>query len=123
MSFVSCQDKKSDVYYQYGTKEYRGKEDSLKINTEEAAELLATYYFNENPEAEHLNLELDVIFNDYYVFSDKVILYNAKSGDYSMEGTYWINGITKQIKKSDKKSVKMLLQIPKVGFVQEFKNK
>ncbi|MGV0924846.1 hypothetical protein [Empedobacter tilapiae] len=122
LNFFSCEDKKQDDFFAYGTREYTLKEASLNIKTDEAALLFSNYYFKENPKEESLTLRLDIIYGDYYIFSNKIILYNAKSGDYITENTYWVNGKTKQIEKSDVKKIKILLSIPKKTFIQEYHN-
>lgn len=111
-----------NVYYCYGTTEYKEKEKSLKINTEEAASILAENYFLSNPDKNDVLINLDIIYNDHYIFSDKLILYNTKTGEYIVENTYWVDGNTKKITKPDKNMLRVMLKIPKNFFEKKYEN-
>lgn len=121
-NLLGCLNKK-DSYYVYGKKDYIEKERAFNFNTKEAAKLFAKNYFSKNPDKKNVLIRLDIIYDNYYVFSDKIILYNAKTGYYPTEKTYWVDGNTGELIKPKKKKLKINLEIPKkLYFKKEFKN-
>ncbi len=119
LNIFSCK-KQQQEYYFYGTKEYLEKEQSLSINTEQAALIFVKNYFQDNPSEKQVTVSLDIIYNDCYIFSNHWFLSNPKTGDYFLEKSYWINGKTKEIKKIDNEKLNLLIKTPMERFEKKF---
>ncbi|MEC5395853.1 hypothetical protein [Bergeyella sp. RCAD1439] len=119
-------------YYVYGTKEYQQREKQLKIDTKQAAQMFAKYFFEKYNDKNEIEVNLRIIYDDYYIFSDGVILYNHKIGEYFLGNTTWVNGNTGEIFNSDKEKLNINLPEPstkdildgekKTYFTQKFYN-
>lgn len=119
-------------YYLYGTKEYLQREKQLKVDTKQAAQIFAKYFFEKYNDKNEIEVNLQIIYDDYYIFSDRAILYSHKTGEYFLGNTIWINGNTGEIFNSDKEKLNIILPIPstkdilvgkkKTFFIQKFYN-
>lgn len=121
LNIFSCSENERNKFYCYGTNEFKSEEENLKINTEDAALIFAEHYFKENLDKNVLTVNLDIIYNNFYVLSNHLILYNSKTEEYIVEETFWVNGDTKKIRKSDKNVLKIKLKIPKQFFRKEYR--
>ena len=71
-----------------------------------------------------IKVNLNIIYDGYYIFSASTILYNHKTGEYFLNNTYWVNGQTGEIIKPNKKKLDIILSLPlKEVFDKEFTNK
>ena len=114
----------SKDFFCFGTEEYKQKEKKNRINTDEAADLFAKYFFEKHPEKNKIKVNLNIIYDGYYIFSASTILYNHKTGEYFLNNTYWVNGQTGEIIKPNKKKLDIILSLPlKEVFDKEFTNK
>lgn len=114
----SCKNKKID-YFIYGSPEYTKKEEELNLNTNEASIIFTNYYFSKNPDKQNVKINLDIIYDGHYIFSDKIILYNKKTEIYYTENTYWVNGFSGDIMKSKEKKLKIHIPFPKQFYLKE----
>ena len=110
MGFFSCFSSKSTAYF-YGTSEFRNKVEGFDISIDQAAEICAKYIFEQNEDIDETFTSLQVVYKDYYIFSD--FMFSPKSGRYNLSGI-WINGNTGEIKEvSTKKVVTFRVDITK----------
>ena len=118
-NMFSCKVTSKD-FFCFGTEEYKQKEEKNRIKTDEAAHLFANYFFEKNPEKKEAKVNLDIIYDEYYIFSTSTILYNHKTGEYFLNNTYWVNGQTGEIIEPNKKKLNIILPLPlKRNFIKE----
>jgi hypothetical protein len=97
-------------FYKYNTEEYNQKIKEFDVSIDKAVEI-ATNFLN-NKEEKKQELILDIVYGDFYIFKPSEILYNHKTGHYSLSGI-WVNGKTGDVVEKDtEKYVKITLKIP-----------
>lgn len=81
---------------------------------------LQIIFLKKNPEKKEVKVNLDIIYDEYYIFSTSTILYNHKTGEYFLNNTYWVNGQTGEIIEPNKKKLNIILPLPlKRNFIKE----
>lgn len=118
----SCETKQEKSYSCYGTTPYSLMEQELNITTEQAALVFADYYFGLNPTKQNVDVQLEVLYENYYIFSDQIMLYNHKTGRLITKDTYWVDGNTKEVIKPRADYIDVLIDLPKKQFTKQYKN-
>lgn len=93
---MSCNREKGPSYV-YGKEDYKEKEKHLVLDTEQAAAIYAKHYFSQHPNDTVVDVKLDIIYSDYYVFKEKREPYAPMLAHYGLSGI-WINGQTGELK-------------------------
>lgn len=123
-SLFSCKSNESkSAVYIYNTPEFHTKLKDFSISLEDATDLLAKSYFEENPKILEYQCNLSIIYGNYYIFTTKPYLYNLKQAKYNLSG-FWINGKTKEIKNvNTDEYVKIILPPPTSTYLKNIQNK
>lgn len=111
LSFFGCSSKEvNKPVYKYNTEEYNQKIKEFDVSIDKAIEIAANSLNDKEEKTQELTL--DIVYGDFYIFKPSEILYNHKTGHYSLSGI-WINGKTgDMIEKDTEKYVKVTLKIP-----------
>ncbi|MGL4585082.1 MAG: hypothetical protein ACRCVU_19115, partial [Flavobacterium sp.] len=87
---MSCNRERGPSYV-YGKEDYKEKEKNFVLDTEQAAAIYAKHYFSQQPNDTVVDVKLDIIYSDYYVFKEKREPYNLRMARYALSGV-WVNG-------------------------------
>ncbi|MET3730499.1 hypothetical protein [Moheibacter stercoris] len=105
----------------YRTQEFSELEKDFKYSVPDAAELVANFIHNEQPNLSSFWLKLDLVYGEYYVFKDEPYSYNLKIAKYNLTGV-WFNAKTGEIKRvKNGKSVDVIMEpLKSFPFAKEY---
>lgn len=120
-NLISCKVNSQEIITIYRTQEFSELEKDFKYSVPDAAELVANFIHNEQPNLSSFWLKLDLVYGEYYVFKDEPYSYNLKIAKYNLTGV-WFNAKTGEIKRvKNGKSVDVIMEpLKSFPFAKEY---